>query len=227
MFITGQFRGAALQAKQLCLTFDDGPGVSEGGFGPKTLELAEYLSTEGIAATFFVVGTHAVLYPGILSGLKQLGHFVGAHTYTHPHLPRVAEGQDMLHEFSALEPLIAAHLQDETIYFRAPYGDWDPYVALWLNENLNTAARYKGPYHWDIDVWDWCHWSQGRSAAACSLNYLQMIKNYGKGIVLMHDSSADDPVGKAHNLTLDTIKLLIPQLKAEGYQFIGIDQVPC
>ena len=57
MYSTLPFTGTSMPDKTLCLTFDDGPGETNGeSKGPRTLELAQYLHAEGIAATFFVLG---------------------------------------------------------------------------------------------------------------------------------------------------------------------------
>jgi peptidoglycan/xylan/chitin deacetylase (PgdA/CDA1 family) len=59
MFSTDQLKGLSLPEKTLCLTFDDGPGETEGDDpGPKTVQLAEYLTEQNISATFFMVGSH-------------------------------------------------------------------------------------------------------------------------------------------------------------------------
>src|SRR4051812_46293731 len=46
-----QLTGSELPDHTLALTFDDGPG-------PRTKELADYLATEGVKATFFINGNH-------------------------------------------------------------------------------------------------------------------------------------------------------------------------
>ena len=58
--------GPSLDPKQLCLTFDDGPGQ-------ETLELAQYLHEQGVPATFFMVGKHAERYSAWLPQIQNFG----------------------------------------------------------------------------------------------------------------------------------------------------------
>jgi len=234
MFSLNQIIGTSLQDKTLCLTFDDGPGETIGnGPGPKTLKLAEYLRLEGITATFFVYGQHIIQYPHILPELQILGHIIGNHTYNHPHLTAIRDGAILLEEISKTEELILPYLKEKTIYFRAPYGDWNPQVAMHLNQLLPSTTNYKGTYRWDNnscgrpDMWmhDWEYWRDGLSAQQCASGYIREINRIGKGIILMHDSSADCEQMKANNLTFETIQILVPELKKAGYRFIGLNEV--
>jgi peptidoglycan/xylan/chitin deacetylase (PgdA/CDA1 family) len=57
MFTSDGIYGNDLPDRTLCLTFDDGPGETKGeGPGPRTLELAQFLASRMITATFFVIG---------------------------------------------------------------------------------------------------------------------------------------------------------------------------
>src|SRR5262249_39456946 len=64
---------------------------SDGEAGPHTLGLGRYLFEQGVGATFFVMGRHAEEHRDILGALKEWGHLVGNHTYSHPRLVGVAE----------------------------------------------------------------------------------------------------------------------------------------
>src|SRR5262249_6194104 len=62
MFFDGAIVGDRLPPGILCLTYDDGPGRTDGdedGPGPRTAELGEYLHSQGVPATFFAVGRFA------------------------------------------------------------------------------------------------------------------------------------------------------------------------
>src|SRR3954467_15514289 len=55
MFFDVNIVGDRLPPGTLCLTYDDGPGRSEGGEddpGPRTPELGAFLRSEGVPATF-------------------------------------------------------------------------------------------------------------------------------------------------------------------------------
>lgn len=224
-----------LADKELCLTFDDGPGVPSliGNFGPKTLELAQYLHDQEIVATFFMVGKFISKYPDITKKVSELGHIIGHHTTTHPDLVKYWNaGQDLLPEFSLAEGLIKDYTKNQTIYFRPPHGKWNESICALVNEQFKTDYNYLGPIGWNIDAADWMYWSRidFKSAQKCAAAYLKLIDSKKRGIILMHDSTANKKYlptkfRKINNRTLDTIKLIVPRLKADGYKFIGLDKI--
>jgi len=219
--------GMGLPDKTICLTFDDGPGESpSNGPGPKSVELAEYLNGQGISGTFFIVGQHAAKHPHLVPAIARLGHLIGNHTYTHPNLVEwLNSGGDIVSELALTDPLIQDHLPNNTVYFRAPYGLWTPQLSKLLNEVSNIRDNYAGPYSWDINAEDWRYWSEGLDETQCAAHYLQEISHIKRGIVLMHDSTADNCQIKTKNRTFETIKLLIPELKTLGYNFVRLDEL--
>jgi peptidoglycan/xylan/chitin deacetylase (PgdA/CDA1 family) len=228
MFANIPFNGSSLPEKTLCLTFDDGPGETPGnGPGPKTLRLAQYLHTEKIRATFFMVGKHIEQFPSIVPEVARLGHVIGNHTYHHEMgLPKaLATGSDIVSEISMTDALIKPYNPNNKIHFRAPWGQWDEQVASTLNQHLPTNPDHIGPFHWDIESSDWRYWRDGQTAEECAAAYLATAQQINKGIILMHDSTADIPQARANNRTFETIKLLVPKLKSLGYQFVGLDEI--
>jgi peptidoglycan/xylan/chitin deacetylase (PgdA/CDA1 family) len=220
--------GTSLPPMTLCLTFDDGPGETSGsGPGPHTLKLAEYLSAQGVPATFFMVGKHAEQFFSLPPRIRNLGHLVANHTYDHPQLVEfLAGGGDLIDQVSRADAVLRNSIDGPTIFFRAPYGTWSNDVALTLNNNLAVAMGHVGPILWDIDGGDWYHWKEGHSPQFAADVYLRAIQLAGRGIVLMHDSTADIDVVKQLNRTLSMIQILIPALKAQGYRFVRLDAVP-
>src|SRR5262249_5589531 len=73
-----------LGAKEVVLTFDDGPWP---GTTPKVLAA---LKSECVKATFFVLGRNAVAHPDILRRELSEGHTVAHHTWSHPLLNRMS-----------------------------------------------------------------------------------------------------------------------------------------
>jgi len=228
MFSDQQYTGHALPHKTVCLTFDDGPGESkDNGPGPKTVQLAQYLWEQGICATFFMVGKFIDKYPSIPQEVSRLGHIIGNHTYSHqqPLPDQLTKGEDVISEIAATDQLIKQYCRNNTIYFRAPWGIWSAAVAAHLNENINNGLEHIGPVNWDIDSNDWAYWRDGGSAEDCAQECLDKIQELNGGILLMHDSTADIDHIRENNRTLETIRILVPQLKALGYQFAGLDKL--
>src|SRR5262249_26794485 len=70
---------AASGVKRCALTFDDGPG-------PATAAVLDILATEGVPATFFVLGVNVERHPAVVQRARDEGHAVGIHGMSHAKL---------------------------------------------------------------------------------------------------------------------------------------------
>ncbi len=222
MFTSHGIHGSDLPDRTLCLTFDDGPGETKReGPGPRTLDLAQFLASRMITATFFVLGERAANHRDIMQGVAQASQLIGNHTYNHPAL------KDKSGEFAAQQIIkteqVLSGIPNVVKLFRPPYGSWGPTVAQQLN--WTSARTYTGPIMWDIDGCDWGFWRQGRSAEECAAAYIKKIQEVGRGIVLMHDSSFEDDI-RSQSYTFDMVKLLVDWLQRNDYNFIGLNSIP-
>jgi peptidoglycan/xylan/chitin deacetylase (PgdA/CDA1 family) len=230
VFFDHDLKGYDVPPRTLCLTYDDGPG-------PDTLELGHYLFEQGIRAAFFVVGRYAAEQTDVLAKLGGWGHVIGNHTYSHPRLVALTEaGGDVVGEIARTDALIRPCVRGGVVFLRAPYGNWrqknpetgeDCDISV-VAEVLNHSGRfadYVGPVNWDISAADFDYWKRGASGAECAPAYLAKIESIGRGIVLMHDSS-EDPQVRARNQILQTTRLIVPELVAAGYRFVGLDELP-
>jgi peptidoglycan/xylan/chitin deacetylase (PgdA/CDA1 family) len=68
---------------RVLLTFDDWAY----GDPYRATRIGAYLQSRNIRAAFFLINQNAKNYPGIVSTLRQQGHWVLNHTYSHPDLP--------------------------------------------------------------------------------------------------------------------------------------------
>jgi peptidoglycan/xylan/chitin deacetylase (PgdA/CDA1 family) len=220
--------GASLPEMTLCLTFDDGPGeTSTPGPGPRTVELAQYLNGQGIPATFFMVGKFASDLPDILPQVKSLGHLIGNHSYDHPSLIEYSQnGGDVVSQIARTDGLIRHWVDAPVVFVRPPYFAWNTEVASALNANLTASLSHVGPVGWDIDGSDWTCWRDKRIPEECAANYIQQVETQRRGIVIMHDCTADMDVVRLANRTFEMVQLLVPQLRERGYQFVRLDAVP-
>lgn len=231
----GALTGASLPLKTLSLTFDDGPGA-------RTIELSHYLKSEGIRATFFIMGKafeNAGNGPDVLQALVDDGHLIGNHTETHRSLtqnqPTPLTDQEIVAELTQVDGMISPWVKDNKWVFRPPFGDFDSktYAAL-----QNTPmGKYVGPILWDIggtmalpnraaDFQCWTDPTTKTSVTACGDGYLKEIDNVGKGIVLMHDPYFIDQNNPESGGTYQMIQYVVPKLKAAGYKFVRLDEVP-
>jgi peptidoglycan/xylan/chitin deacetylase (PgdA/CDA1 family) len=204
--------GSDLADHVLSLTFDDGPGVN-------TLALAEYLYQEKIQATFFVIGNTAKGHENVLAKLRDLGHLVGNHTYTHA---PIIQSADPVGEVLQTDAVIAPYVTSNMFLFRAPQGKWNANTA----QRLQAAGlnRYVGHIHWTAGgnfsartSMDWNCWGQNESVVECGRGYLNEINSVKRGVVLMHD---------VHERTFDLVRWMVPRLRARGFSFARLDASP-
>jgi len=219
MYSKTNYNGSELPPKTLCLTYDDGPG-------PYTYEIAKFLNEHHIQATFFVVGKYAYHNPDILAKVKELGHLIGNHTYSHPDMPyyQSIDGE-LQYQIIRTDLLIKKYLKGNKIYFRPPYGKWSAEVSDELNSNILSSINHIGPIHWDIAGIDCYYWDNGFSLEDTVDRYIEDIRAKDRGIVVMHDEIADMDIVKPKNKTLELTKKLIPILLEQGYKFVGLEEI--
>jgi peptidoglycan/xylan/chitin deacetylase (PgdA/CDA1 family) len=239
MFFHDDIKADRLPLGTVCLTYDDGPGTTAGDSpGPRTAELGRYLFEEGISATFFAIGRHAEQHPDVVRQLHHWGHAVGNHTHTHPGLMTLmGSGGDPAEDVARADAVLRSCLPGEPRYFRPPYGSWraktrpdGPEDALTspVAAALNRDGRlrhYVGPMKWEIVGEDWHCWRRGLPVEEAARRHVEAVERIGRGILLMHDSS-DEPEVRERNQTMQLTRLLVPLLKARGYRFIPLDEIP-
>lgn len=219
MYRKEPYTGADLPLKHLCLTYDDGPGKH-------TYPIAKFLYDQNIKAVFFVVGKYAFHHQDILEKVSDLGHMIGNHTYDHPDMPYyLSINGDVQSQVLRTDAVIRRYVKNNTVYFRSPYGKWSQEVANELNENILSTLNHIGPIHWDIGGVDCFYWKSGKSVDDTVEEYYKNIVEKDKGIIVMHDDTADMNFLKNKNNTFELTKKLIPLLKLQGYKFVRIDEI--
>ena len=88
-----------------------------------------------------------------------------------------------------------------------------------------SSGAWTGPVGWDVDGQDWASWQRGASVAVAAQAYLDRVERTRRGIVLLHDSTADSEVIKAANRGYELTRALVPELLRRGYRFVGLDEV--
>lgn len=225
-------QGTPLGAKQLVLTFDDGPGTRTG-------ELSSWLAARGIHATFFHLGEYASGNGSLMAQVESNGHLIGNHTYDHQDLTTLS-GQQVVDEVTSTDSIISPWVDQGHFVFRAPYGNWSSadYTAL----EGTPMKKYAGPVRWDIGgqmtatyAADWDCWQNQNgygvmTTKQCGDRYLAQIHDVDHGIVLMHDQdygdSSNHSLTSGQGNTVDMVKYIVPILEQQGYTFIRVDQVP-
>jgi peptidoglycan/xylan/chitin deacetylase (PgdA/CDA1 family) len=171
---------------------------------------------------------------------SNLHHLIASHTFTHGDpmvsLTTTKRQGEMRDAMALIEPWIEGKMH----MLRTPYGSWSANVYKDL-ASVNGSTNIVGNIFWNAggafdctlngSTWscpvgaaDWACWKPGKNRPAvpvetCAQGYINEINGRGgkRGVVLTHDVSAS---------SLAMIKAVIPQLKAQGYSFVRLDQVP-
>jgi peptidoglycan/xylan/chitin deacetylase (PgdA/CDA1 family) len=209
----------------IALTFDDGPNAH-------TEEVLDALKKLHIKATFFIVGKMAHRHPATLARIATEGHLLANHSADHELLTDAYDKNpsQLLDELRDVDDQIAPLMKPgDKLYFRAPYGAWQPAHAKILNADARLRD-YVGPIFWDVggettttrdgyvmSAADWNCWDRDWSAKTCAKGYMREIRRKDGGVVLMHC---------IHVRSAQLVAAVVPALLQEGYTFVRLDELP-
>lgn len=199
------FTGLAHGAKQLALTYDDGPN------DPHTFRLLEVLARHNLRATFFLIGRYVKQRPDIVRELVQAGHVVGNHTFTHPLLTFLSSSE-VRKELTNCRAVLEDAIGEHSNLFRPPFGGRRPAVL--------RVARELGlqPVMWNVSGYDW------NAPPAEEIERKCTSKIHGGNVILLHDGGHKQ-MGADRSQTVLATDHLIKRYKAEGHEFVTIDQM--
>jgi peptidoglycan/xylan/chitin deacetylase (PgdA/CDA1 family) len=183
----------------IALTFDDGPDPD------RTPALLDALGELGVPGTFFVVGKQADAHPELCSRMAREGHEIGNHTYNHRYLP-LQRSHEVEAELLATDAAIERATGIVPALARPPWGGRSP-------RNVRVFDRLaKKVVLWDVNSYDWKDLPPIEVAQRC-------IERARPGsIVLMHDG------GRDHTGTIEAVRLLVPELRARGFELVTVSR---
>jgi peptidoglycan/xylan/chitin deacetylase (PgdA/CDA1 family) len=210
MASTGQwygrtFTGLSRGAKQLALTYDDGPN------DPHTLRLLEVLAKHNVQATFFLIGRYVRQRPDIVRELMRAGHAMGNHTFSHPNLI-FASAERTRKELAECQQALLEATGESPRLFRPPFGGRRP-GTLQLARALGLEAIM-----WNVSSYDW----SGAQADAIVAKVSRQIR--GGDVILLHDGS-HVRMGADRSQTVIATDQIIARYKAQGYEFVTIPEM--
>ncbi|CAG8474763.1 331_t:CDS:2 [Paraglomus occultum] len=127
--------------KEWGISYDDGPS-------PYTPALLDFLNQTNTKVTFAVVGSRVVERPEVLQRIRDEGHEIVVHTWSHPALTTISTEQ-IIAEIKWTELAIQTAIGLTPKYLRPPRGDYDDRVR-----SIATQLGYK-ILMWDRDTFDW------------------------------------------------------------------------
>ena len=191
-----------LRAKELVLTFDDGPWPST---TPKVLDA---LKSECVRATFFLLGRNVAAHPQFARRALAEGHSVGHHSYSHPLLDRMPFARAV----AEIDRGIAA---DELALYgerrRTPTTPFFRFPGFASSHALLDRMSERGLVVFGADVWasDWVPMTPEQELRLI----LSRIEQVGRGIVLFHDTKAQ---------TAHMLPAFLRELKRRSYSVVHV-----
>jgi len=191
-----------LKQKAVALTFDDGPNP------PYTDQIVDYLHSQHVQATFFVVGLAVQAHPDSVRREVKDGDIVGNHSWDHAHLVLLSRAH-VVRELTSTEDEIKRVAGVRTTLFRPPFGARDFTVI--------QAAHQLG---YQVIMWsvplpaDW----QRPAPDVIAARVLKYVKD--GSIIVLHDGNRGKAADRKN--TVEATKLIVTALKAQGYRFVTV-----
>ncbi len=178
----------------VALTFDDGP------HGTYTSELLDGLKQRGVVASFFVLGEHIEGNEELILRMKEEGHLIGNHTFSHVKLDTLSDSaacDEVRRTCEAIEAVTGEKVE----YIRPPYGDYSEELECMIN--LNKVL-------WTVDPQDW-------NTTDTNAIVRHVVNNVKDGdIILLHD---------IYPSSVAAALRIVDELKARGYIFVTVDDI--
>lgn len=188
----------SVDMKRIALTFDDGPKIKV------TEQILDVLKENEAKGTFFIVGVNGKRYPEILKKIYNDGHQIANHSYNHPNFKKISI-EDVKKELEDTNKIIQKTTGESVKYFRPPYGSLAKSQKEEVRKNLGMISVM-----WNICPQDW----EKKFDSEYIAKFL--VENArDKGVVLLHD----------YEKTGEALKIAIPILKRNGYEFVTIDEL--
>lgn len=185
---------------EVMLTFDDGPSE------PYTGQILDVLKAEKIKAVFFLCGSSAERYPDLVRRIRDEGHEIGNHTWSHPWLhlagraataAEIDRTQDVLERITGRRP----------VWFRPPFG-----VRGFA---LRGVLEERG-----MKMMLWSDRGHDGALDAAGIAATTLAQLHPGAIILLHDGDeAKDPSLVDRAATVAALPAVVAGVRRAGYRF--------
>ncbi len=184
--------------KIIALTFDDGPSTD------CMVEILDILAEYDAKATFFVIGKKINEYTArIVKRAFDEGHEIGNHSYNHLAMATLTE-QEILDEVARCQDAVSTITGVAPHWFRAPYGSIDDRMYQLIQMPFAGYAASAGDGTPGSNAYDRA--------------YRITTGAYDGAICLLHCYTGCTE-------TVEALKMILPQLKEQGYEFVTISEL--
>ncbi len=185
--------------KKAALTFDGAPNA------PGTKNILDVLEKRCVFGTFFMEGHRIEKDAETAVVVKEKGHDIGNHSYSHPMFDEVPL-EEVKEEVERTDMLLREKVGVETKLLRPPAGQLTPEVKEFLEElgfqivlwNCTGLRDWEGPTAKDV------------------ANRVMKLAGKDPLILVFHDRVPWVP---------ETLNIIIPELYKEGYDLVKISEL--
>lgn len=185
---------------EIILTFDDGP------LPETTPAIIDILAKECVQATFFMIGRRAEAHADLARQVRDAGHSIGSHSYTHRELNKLPfdDGkQDIQHGYEAVEKAAFGSVADRPRLIRFPGFKSTPELVSFVHSHHGTVVDV------NISPADW----RGQPATVTFERLKQLLDRQDRGILILHDSQRE---------TVKLLPMLIAEMKVRNMRVVHL-----
>ena len=165
-----------------------------------TDQILKLLQKEEVTATFFLIGNKINRYQETVQTMLKNGNEIGNHSFSHKWLTKL-DDDDLQEEIILTQDTIKNLTGFTPRVFRPTYGA--------VNDDLKHQVNLT-PIMWTVDSSDW----KIKNANTIANRVLESCQD--TSIILMHDT---------HKRSYEALKIIIPSLKEQGYQFVTASEL--
>jgi peptidoglycan-N-acetylglucosamine deacetylase len=190
---------------EVSITIDDGPDPV---VTPAVLDL---LDAYRARATFFCIARQAQAHPRLCREIVERGHSVQNHSHRHLHNFSLSGPRAISREIAAAQDALSQITGQEPIFFRAPAGFRNPFLAPVLHE--------KG-----LQLVSWTRRGFDTVSANAANVLARLTRGLGAGdILLLHDANSErTPSGKP--VVLEVLPELLRCVERAGLRTVTLPQ---
>ncbi len=186
-----------VETKYIALTFDDGPNTTT------TAEVLDKLEKHDIVASFFLIGNNINDDSAkVVKRAYDMGCEINNHSKSHPYMNEMTVEQ-IIEEFTYTDDKIFEITGERSKFFRPPY--------IAVNEDM--LVNIDVPFIAGVGCNDW---DDKIPADRRAMSILRQVKD--GDIILLHDA-------QGNSKTVEALDTIIPELKAQGYEFVTVSQL--
>lgn len=182
---------------EVLLTFDDGPS-------PYTAQVLDILRRERVKATFFLCGANAERYPELVRRIRDEGHAIGNHTWSHEYL-YLANRATIAAEIDRTQDVLERITGSRPVWFRPPYGvRWFPLPGILQERGMRMML--------------WSDRGHDGALDAEGVTKTTLAQLEPGAIVLLHDGDeVHEPSLVDRSATVKALPAIIAGVRKAGY----------